>query len=404
LDTLTMAAFYFQPSLDIARAQWGVAQAGLKTAGGRPNPILSAVPGYTVNPGTAVSPWIPLVSLDIPIETAGKRNYRIAQARHLSDSARLKIAVTAWQVRSSLRASLLDLAAASRRAGFLQTQLQLQQQSVALLEQRLEAGAAARTELTLPRIALARAGGDYAAARRLAAEARARVAEAIGVPVKALEGLELTFPLDFSAEAGKELTSAEARRQALRGRADVLSALAEYAASQAALQLEIAKQYPDVHLNPGYQFDQGQHKWTLGISVELPVFNQNQGPIAETKAKREEAAAKFLAVQSKAIADIDRALAGRAAAMEQMTRQAELTRLAHEQSAAAENQFNVGASDKLEFAGAKLEAIANELAYLDAQIQAQQAQGQLEDAIQRPVETWPGLEQGRAPQTKKVKP
>jgi outer membrane protein TolC len=273
-----------------------------------------------------------------------------------------------------------------------------------LLEQRLAAGAVARTELTLPRIALTRAGADYAAAARLAAEARARVAEAIGVPVKALDGVELRFDLALAADVGRELTSNEARRHALLGRPDVLAALAEYAASQSALQLEIAKQYPDVHLNPGYQFDQGEHKWTLGISVELPVFNQNQGPIAEAKAKREESAARFLAVQAKVIADIDRALAGRAAAIEQVERQAGLTKLAQQQSATAENLLKAGASDKLEFASAQLEAAANELAYLDAQVLAQQAQCQLEDAIQRPVETWPGVEQGRISQIKKVKP
>src|SRR5947209_42000 len=38
LDALTMAAFYYHPSLEVARAQWGVAKAGIKTAGGRPNP------------------------------------------------------------------------------------------------------------------------------------------------------------------------------------------------------------------------------------------------------------------------------------------------------------------------------------------------------------------------------
>src|SRR5438094_29476 len=86
LDALTLAAFYYQPTLEVARAQWGIAQAGINSAGGRPNPILSAVPGYTLNPASGVSPWIPLVSLDVPIETAGKRGHRIAQARHLSDA------------------------------------------------------------------------------------------------------------------------------------------------------------------------------------------------------------------------------------------------------------------------------------------------------------------------------
>ena len=41
---------------------------------------------------------------------------------------------------------------------------------------------------------------------------------------------------------------------------------------------------PDVHLNPGYQFDQGDNKWSIGLTFDLPILNQNQGPIAEAKA------------------------------------------------------------------------------------------------------------------------
>ena len=35
LESLTWAAIYFHPSMEVARAQWQVAQAGVKTAGGR---------------------------------------------------------------------------------------------------------------------------------------------------------------------------------------------------------------------------------------------------------------------------------------------------------------------------------------------------------------------------------
>ena len=94
------------------------------------------------------------------------------------------------------------------------------------------------------------------------------------------------FELPSSADAGKDLTSAEAREQALLGRADILAALAEYAASQSALQLEMAKQYPDIHLNTGYEYDQGLQKWgLLGLGTELPLLNRNQGPIAEASAR-----------------------------------------------------------------------------------------------------------------------
>ncbi len=393
---LTLVALYFHPSLDLARAQWKLANAGEKTAGGQPNPILSAVPGYSLNPASGISPWFPLATVDIPIETAGKRGYRIAKARKLSEAARLTIASTAWQVRSHLRVGLLDYAAAQRRAELLQQQLQFEQQIVALLEQRLQAGAAVRTELTLPRIALAKTGVELADAVRRAAEARVLIAEALGLSARSIADVKFDFQLTISPDEGKELASAEARQQALLSRPDVLAALADYAASESALQIEIARQYPDIHLSPGYQYDQGEHKWSLGLSVELPVLNRNQGPIAEALAKREESAVRFLALQSRIMAEIDVALAARAAALGQVTRQSGLTQLAREQLAAVESLYAAGAADQLELSSARLEASVSDLAHLEAQLKAQQAIAQLEEAIQRPLEPWPSLEHGRS--------
>lgn len=77
VESLTLAAFYFSPELDLARAQWGTAQAGLRTAGQRPNPTVTASPQYNTTTLTP-SPWVMALSLDIPIETAGKRGYRLA--------------------------------------------------------------------------------------------------------------------------------------------------------------------------------------------------------------------------------------------------------------------------------------------------------------------------------------
>jgi outer membrane protein, heavy metal efflux system len=396
---LALAGFYFHPSLDVARAQWGTAQAGVKTAGGRPNPVLTATPGYSINPASGVSPWFPSVSIDVPIETAGKRGHRVAYAQQLSEAARWSITSTAWQVRSGVRTSLLDYTAARQRAALLQKQLAAQQQSAVLIEQRLQAGAATRSELTVLRLAQARTGLDQAEAARQAAEARARIAEAIGLPARALEGVEFSFDLTTAGDAGKDLTSAEARQKALLGRSDVLAALAEYAASESALQLEIAKQYPDLHLNPGYQFDQGEHKWSLGLSVELPLLNQNQGPIAEAMARREETAARFLALQARVIGGIDRALAVRAATLDQVDRQRQFTRLAQDQAASVEALFKAGAADRLELSNAQIEASASDLAFLEAQIKAQQAIAQLEDAIQHPLGAEIALARGRTSQT-----
>src|SRR5262249_13169363 len=143
-------------------------------------------------------------------------------------------------------------------------------------EQQAKLGEIAPSESLTARITLEKARLDLSDARRQRVEARSHVAEALGISLRALNDVKLMDALSQTTDEVRELTSAEIRRAALTTRPDILSALAEYAASQSALQLEIAKQYPDVHLQPGYEFDQGDSKWSLGFTVDLPVLNQNQ--------------------------------------------------------------------------------------------------------------------------------
>jgi cobalt-zinc-cadmium efflux system outer membrane protein len=383
--TLTLAAFYFNSSLDVARAQWSATQAGVQTAGGRPNPTLNLTPGYDFSAASGVSPWIPFVSVDVPVETAGKRGRRIDKAAHLSESSRLNIATVAWHVRRDVRSSLLDFTIAERRAALLENQMRVQEKIIGLLEQRLAVGAISQPELTASRIALNKTRLDLGDARWRQAEARARLAEAIGVGAGALEGAELSP--EFADHSAREITSSEARQLALRSRSDVLGALGDYAAAEAELRLQIAKQYPDVHLSPGYQFDQGDHKWTLGIVVELPVLNQNQGPIAEARARRDEAAARFTEMQAKVIGEIDRSGAAYRAAREQLTITDALLAAAQQQQQSAEAQLKAGTTDSLDRLSAEFELGVAALAQLDGQTALEKSIGALEDALQRPVES-----------------
>jgi cobalt-zinc-cadmium efflux system outer membrane protein len=384
-DMLTFAAFYYHPSLEVARAQWAVAQGGEKTAGQRPNPTLTVTPTYNFT--TLVpSPWDPVGSIDVPIETAGKRKYRRAQAANLSEAARLNIATTAWQVRSAVRSSLTDFAAAGEREAALEKQVAVQEELLRRQEQQVASGEIAASESLAVRITLQKARIDLADARRQGVEARARLSEAIGVPLRALKEVRFAAGLPRDVRRVAELTTSEVRRVALQTRPDILAALAEYAASQSALQLEIAKQYPDVHLQPGYEFDQGNSKWSLGLVVELPVLNQNQGPIAEAKARREEAAARFNALQAKILAEIDSAIE---VFRISETNSNTLRKLAETQAKRRDSvaaQLKVGAVDELELLNAQIEYATAELVQLEGQIKLQQAAAAVEDSVQRPFE------------------
>ena len=403
-EMLTLAAFYYQPSLELARAAWAEARAGIVTAGGRPNPTIGFTPQYVFNHGPEPA-WVVPLTVDLPIETAGKRDSRIEQARHISDSARLNIAATAWQVRHQLRLSVIDLVSAARRESLVRRELAVQEQVVESLEQRRAAGALASAEVTPARLVLQKLRLEASDAQRQQVEARARVAEAIGVPLSALKGVEIVYDLASMPTDMDRLTSGEVRRETLQRRPDVLAALADYQASESALKIEIARQYPDVHLNTGYEYDQGLQKWgILGFGVELPLLNRNEGPIAQAEARRKQAAARFEALQAKVIADLDRALALYQVALKSQDGAAALLETQRKQLESVEQQSKAGAADRLDVLTAQLELAASEAALEDSQTRLHQALGALEDAVQRPLATWPDLAQARAAQAKQEKP
>ena len=380
IKQLTLAALYYQPALAEARAHWAAVEATKITAGQRPNPTVGFTPTYDT---TTPPPWILGVTWDIPIETAGKRGKRIAQAEHLSEAAKWDFVGAAWQVRSHVRAALLNLYAARETESLLARQEMAQSNVVRLLEGQLAAGAVSSYEVTQARVTL----GTTRLARQDAigqsAQARVQLAGALGLPLQALDGIEFSFAgLD---EFPKDLTAPEVRRDAILDRADVRGALADYAASQSALQLEIARQYPDLHLGPGYELDQTDNKWSLGVSLDLPILNHNQGPVAEAEANRAAAAAHFLTIQTTAIAEIDSALAGYNAALQKSATIKSLLENMRKQMDSVRARAQAGEAEPLALASAEAEYAAGSQSQLDAQIKVQGALGQLEDAVQSPL-------------------
>lgn len=387
LSALTIAALYYNPDLVSARTQWAVARAGLVTAGQRPNPaVAGAGPGFNAStePDT-VTPWILNLNLDFTIETAGKRGHRIAAAQGTANAARFQVAAAAWQVRTRVRQSLLDLFSAARGVDILTRQQSIQTANLSLFQRQLDAGEISTFEMAQVRLQLDAIRLAVADARRLQQDARARLAAAVGVPVAALDGIALG--LDAFDTAPASVPDVAVRRTALLNRADILSALAGYEASQSALQLEIARQYPDIHLGPGYQMDQASHKWTiLGFPAFLPLFNRNEGPIGEAEARRTAAASDVIRVQAAALGQIDRALAAYHGALDMLAVAEQSLNEVQTMESTAQTQFAAGAISQLDLGIIQVERAARELARLQALVQVQRAVGDLEDAMQRPAD------------------
>jgi len=149
------------------------------------------------------------------------------------------------------KGSPLSLYRAERAESLLQEQQRVQEEMVRLLEQRLSFGEASQPDVTEAHIALNQTLLSLREAQKQRAETRAQVADALGLPVDALNNVYISFDFLTHLPSAVDIPSEVIRRQALLNRPDILGALEEYTASQAALQLEIAGQYPDIHLGPG---------------------------------------------------------------------------------------------------------------------------------------------------------
>jgi outer membrane protein, heavy metal efflux system len=379
LQTLSLIGLYFSPEMQAARARLEEAEAAVVTAGARPNPVFDLSPGVP-------SPYLLTLDFATPLETRGKRGYRLRSARNLDQAARFDLADTAWKVHSAVRRALLDQILAARSLELFHSEEQVRNEQVKLLQERFVVGDIPRPEVDLARIELSKTHLAIRAAEGQVAETKAALASAMGIPVAGLEGMDLAWPEVDSPPSAQSFSLPEIRRDAVLDRLDIRRSLAQYAAAESDLQLEIAKQYPDVQIGPGYTYEERDNFFTLGLSITLPVFNRNQGPIAEAEAKRREAAATFLQKQAQVMGDSERALATYSAALNELAEADQsLRQLQDTQLRMTQLAVQVGEEDRLTLNGMQLENAAVARARLDALSRAQIALGELEDAVQRPL-------------------
>jgi outer membrane protein TolC len=384
LASLTLVAFHEHPDLAVARAETEVARAKSITAAQRPNPTLGLDQEYLSNPASGVDPWLFGFHLDIPIEGGSKRDVRIATAKRELELAELDVDRVAWRVRSELRAAFVEHALARRELQLVRDELALQREVLAVLQQRFEAGEVSRPDVASAEIDAARAELELVQLESRVRATRAALAGALGMPESALADVEFDFDALRTPPPTPEV--ARARDLALTDRLDVRRARIEYEMAELALQAAINAQYPDVHLVPGYTYDHGEHKFAFGAAFEIPLFNNHEGPIAEANASRSAAAQGFDAVQTRALTALDQARARHAGALTELGSAGALAARGRERVVAEQRAFDLGASDHLALAEARLQSALLERAQLEALGKVQQAQSALEDVMQRPLE------------------
>jgi outer membrane protein TolC len=384
LRTATLVAAYFNPAIALARAQVKTAEAAIVTAGGRPNPTIAVTGGYET---LSSAPFVFRLEPSLPIETAGKRRYRILEAAKLADAARIAWKEASWKVYSDVRDAWMNYAAAVEEAGTIRHEDQIRVSLVSLMQQRLVVGEVSRPEWNQTRVEASQAAIRLNAIQGQVSQTHIVLASAMGMPETALEGVQFVMDRYNSPERIERLPLGRVQQEGLLNRLDIQRSLLEYAATDARLHLEIARQYPDIQLNPGYEFDEGVHMFTFGPSFPVPVWNRNRGPIAEAEARRSEAEAQFIALQQKAIGQMEQALAQyRTAFAEFEEADARWTAFQRDRERSVIRAVQSGEEDRLALEVTRLQSIAAEQGRLQALAKTRAAFSALEEAVQVPLD------------------
>jgi outer membrane protein, heavy metal efflux system len=384
--SLFAAALAANPSVAEARARAASAQAAARAARAGPAVSLTLTAEYARNPPES-SPWLYGVTSDVPLDIGARRGARVSAAQFVALAARYDFSEAVWLTRMAIRRALAERILAAREEQIGEELMRLRERQVSALERRFEAGEAARSELERVRTEASVDARHMTDAEGRLIAARLALAQALGVSSAAIDNAPLTWDGFDSPVAPEEAEVTRLREAALLARGDILRAAAAYDQAEAELRGAVARQWPELHLGPGYTWERGLVKLPLSVGLTLPSLDLGRNEVRAAEAHRTEAGAHLEAVVAGAQSAIDGALSERAAARGALVRvrEADLhaARLAAEQS---DREIADGAIDRVDWAAAQVGLRLAQLAEVDALRRVHEADASLEDALRRPLD------------------
>lgn len=283
VDDLVTRALADNPELQATQAEVDAAHGRLQQAGLRPNPMLDL--GVQKNPVSTDNNLTAMVT--VPLDLNGRKAGRVGVATEELEMKRAQVADRARRLRAEVRMKAGELLAAQRHLRFTEELLQVNRHALDLLQTRVSRGAAPPLDANLLRVEV----------NRLASQV-----EVLALQLKTLVGLGPEAPLSLRGDlrpAPVRLDLQEGLTQALAARSDLLVAQADVAMAEAMIRKEQAEGRWDASVNVGYlrqrfgymlngltergeprPIDDVFHYVGAGVSITLPVRNQNQGNIA----------------------------------------------------------------------------------------------------------------------------
>lgn len=317
-------------------------------------------------------------SIGQPLELGGKRGARIAAGRASVDAARARLTQSRADYAFDLAGAYADAEAAERRVSLAQEALTLAQEDLRAAQALVDAGKEAELRSLQAQAAVtsARAALDAARAERSGAFSRLTALAGSAVPFTSLSESLLVRPTPADLARNVDPLSVPS----------VAAAQAEREAAARRVRVERTKALPDVTVSLGVRRFSGDNATAMvaGMSLPIPVFDQNRGNITAAQAELAGAEARLNAARLDAEAElrtalfqVDAAQTRVAAALQSEATAAEayrLTRIGYESGKASLLELN---SARRSLADARSQTIEAQQARLRAEAQLARLQGRI---------------------------
>ncbi len=312
LDAALRTAFERSPALAEADAAVQAAEARALAAGTYPfNPELRGEAGARTGPDDTAADWG--IEIGQTIELAGQTGKRESAAQAEVKRARAERDVARRALAARVRLAYLEACRARDLLQIETAQAALARELAGTVERRLEAGAATRLELNVTRTESGRAE-----ARARGAEGRYRVvrgalAEAVGLAAAAgVEPVDVLKAPDDAPIPSMPALLARAKEH----RPELLTLNTAREAAQRRVEAAESEAVPDLGLSAFVQREGGRETIVGGgLSLPLPVFDRNQGGVAEAHTEVARLGAKSAAISLRIESQVVQAAAELASAM-----------------------------------------------------------------------------------------
>lgn len=382
-DEIAVMTVIASPQLRALRAQRGVAQAQVLQAGILPNPTLD----YSLDKpvGNDEPGLVNGKSLGLSWELTALlgRHDRIAGAKATAGALDLTIAWQEWQAAQGARLNAFHLLSLQRRLPLLRDVERDLAETLTAFRTAASHGHASSSELTT-------ASDLWIAAQtaRLTAEQDERTERsalnlALGLPADG--DLPLKSLPEFPTLAA-DVTPATLLQGLEQRRLDLVALVLGYESNEAGLRAAVKAQFPKIGLSFAKASDTSDvRSHTFGVSIDLPLFDRNQGAIANGKATRHQLFDEYVARVAEARAQVPLIFANLSAARTQLAA-VTATLPAWEQMVAAHEKANAsGNGDPAAYRDVRSALAAHRLDQANLQQQVVELQVALEIATGRPL-------------------